>query len=69
MLNALLDNSSHKSSQDSYQTARCIYTKNALLFRCTLMILNLLRIRRKANRKVYNYRKNVSHCRSLSTLF
>ena len=27
------------------------------------MIFNLSRIRRKANRKVYNYRKNVSRCR------
>ena len=29
-------------------------------------MVNLSRMRRKANRKVYNYRKNVSHCRALS---
>ena len=34
--------------------------KNALTFRWTLMILNLSRVRRNINRKVYNDRKNVS---------
>ena len=29
-------------------------------------MINLSRMRRKANRKVYNYQKNISHCRALS---
>ena len=37
-----------------------MYTKNALSFRCTLMILHLSRMRRNVNRKVDNDRKHVS---------
>ena len=36
------------------------YTKNALSFHCTLMILHLSCMHRNVNRKVNNDRKNVS---------
>ena len=38
----------------SYRTARGIYTENALLFRCILMILHISRMRRNVNRNVFN---------------
>ena len=38
----------------SQRTTRGIYAINALFFRCTLMILHLLCMRRNVNRKVYN---------------
>ena len=41
-------------------SASGIYTKKALSFRCTLMILHLSRMRRNVNQKIYNARKNVS---------
>ena len=40
--------------------SRGIHTENVLLFRCKLMILHLLRMRRNVNRNVFNDRKNVS---------
>ena len=43
-----------------------MYTKNALSFRCTLVILHLPRMCRNVNRKVYNDRKKCKHCRALS---
>ena len=42
------------------EQARGIYTRNALSFRCTLMILHLSRMRRNVNRNVYNARKMVA---------
>ena len=37
-----------------------IYAKTALSFRCTLMILHLMRMRRNVNRNGFNDRKNES---------
>ena len=53
-------NTRQTSFEASQRTARGIYTENALLFRWTLMILHLLRMRRNVNRNVSNDRKNSS---------